>query len=99
MIGQGVTTAILLILLWPMAEAWLTATDSLLEAAIAQLEQLHGLWERIPAWDTAVWEQLPATSPLEIPTEQWLWLIGLASLAWLVGNGLLLNPKGRQPTI
>ncbi len=96
--AQAVMAVILSISLWPTAEAWLATAPDLGEQTANWWSQTALSWANIVAWATAaVWQQAETTTySLNLPAEQWLWLIGLALLLWLVGNGLLLQPQRRQ---
>lgn len=97
--AQVITAVLLAMLLWPATETWFTPSASLADEVTAWWAQLSLYWDEVWVGATAVWEQgQTATPSLNLPTEQWLWLMGLALLVWLVGNGLLLKPQRSQTT-
>ena len=96
---QMVTAVIFSILLWPAVETWLATSGTFTQEITNWWIQIALSWEELVAWGTAVFQQVDTINPsFNLPTEQWFWLIGSALLIWLLGNGLLLNPKQRQTT-
>ena len=97
--AQAVMALILSISLWPTVEAWLVTAPVLAEQTANWWGQIAQSWADIMAWGTTIWQPSETTTySLNLPAEQWLWLIGLALLLWLVGNILLLQPQRRQTT-
>jgi anti-sigma factor RsiW len=98
MVGmQAVTAVIFLTILWPSIQTVLMTIREWGQEQVTAVSWPPEWWQRLGVWGTAMMEQFSnEQSTINLPAEQWLWLIGLALITWLVGNTVLLNPRRRQ---
>lgn len=85
-VGMG-----LMALLWPSIQWLLRFVSETTETAVITLQpQPRLLWQDMIADAAATVEQLQMGWQLDIPFEQWAWVVLLALVIWIVGNRLLL---------
>ena len=92
---QAIVAAVMFYFLWPSLRSLLLLGNQAAQAAwlAYQPEPIH-FGERLTIWGTAVIAQGP---PSFTPVMgQWLIILGLALLLWLVGNKLLLTTTNQQ---
>ncbi len=97
---QLVTAVILTFSFWPMLQTYFTQATLFAENRWRLPDWPQLILTRLTEWQTAVSQQLQPTTPLfNIPTEQWLWLIGFAFIAWLISSRWLLKPINQPQQI
>jgi anti-sigma factor RsiW len=79
--------------LWPVIGEWLMRLETAVTDTLSTLQPIQiNIWQQVVAWGTAVTQQLQIAQPtIDLATSQWALLIGLALIAWLAGNKLILN--------
>ncbi len=83
----------LLVILWTTLEAWLQNGRSTFNNMIANIQIPPLLLaDNIRGWGTAVWENTQFAMPtFDLATSQWVLLLTVAIVMWLVGNQLLFT--------
>jgi len=95
---QAITAVIFLTVLWPSIQTYVMMMSQWAQERVTAVTWPPEWWQRSVVWATAMLEQFSnEQTTINLAAEQWLWLIGLALITWLVGNTVLLKPKRRQP--
>jgi hypothetical protein len=92
-IVQIIAVVILLGLFWATLLDWLQNGRASLNDLIPTVQIPDVLpWELMENWLTAVWQNARTFSlPIDLATSQWLLLVGIALVIWLLGNRLLFT--------
>ena len=90
---QILVAAILLWQLWPRLNDWLGNGRLAFDSFVADVElPTFAFTELWTGWETAVFEQTDQLVPvINLPPQQWAFIILVVSVLWLAGNRLLFT--------